>query len=163
MTLKFVNPDTHPCLTAFIDEMRARCIKAEPDENGPNMFKDPRIEAMWEGFICGWITRGPADGKRSAAQPTDILTKLAALTQSSSNDLRPCPFCGNPGEIEFWEENEGSTNGYYPQCSYCCAEIEGLYTMDGAISAWNARPREAALIALVQDAAGEIEHLILKT
>jgi hypothetical protein len=32
--------------------MRARRINAERDENGPNMFKDPRIETMWEGFVC---------------------------------------------------------------------------------------------------------------
>jgi hypothetical protein len=48
----FVNSNTDPCLAAFTDEMRARRINAERDENGPNMFKDPRIETMWEGFVC---------------------------------------------------------------------------------------------------------------
>ena len=74
MTITFVNPDTDPCLAAFIDEMRARRIKAERDENGPNMFKDPRIEAMWEGFVCGWITRGYRDAEGMAdVTPAAIL------------------------------------------------------------------------------------------
>lgn len=54
----FVNSNTDPCLAAFTDEMRVRRINAERDENGPNTFKDPRIETMWEGFVCGWIMRG---------------------------------------------------------------------------------------------------------
>jgi hypothetical protein len=74
MTLTLVNPDTDPCLAAFMDEMRSRRIKAERDESGPNMFKDPRIETMWEGFVCGWIMRGyrDAEGARDVTPITMI-------------------------------------------------------------------------------------------
>lgn len=60
MKLTFVDADTDPCLAGFLDEMQARGIRAERNENGPNLFKDSRIEAMWEGFVCGWIMRGSA-------------------------------------------------------------------------------------------------------
>lgn len=57
MKVALVDADADLCLASFLDEMQARRITAERNENGPDMFKDSRIEAMWEGFVCGWIMR----------------------------------------------------------------------------------------------------------
>jgi len=65
--------------------------------------------------------------------PVGLDTNIPATTP-----LLPCPFCGNAAEITFWDNDEG-TNGYYPHCSYCTCEIEGLYTREESITAWNKR------------------------
>jgi hypothetical protein len=57
--------------------------------------------------------------------------------------LLSCPFCGNAAEVTFWDDDDG-TNGYYPRCSYCTCEIEGLYTREESINAWNKRAGHAS-------------------
>jgi hypothetical protein len=98
---------------------------------------------------------------------TDILTRLAGLTLSDDSRLLPCLRCGN-SEL-FTETNHGSGKGggSVKRCSIVC---DGCRNRDGvfggtgstrahAVAAWNASARMAALIALVQEAAGEIARL----
>jgi hypothetical protein len=83
---------------------------------------------------------------------TDILTRLAALTQKDGNVLMPCPFCKSPpmkvGPFE----------------RHCCCRNDAciIRSITCPINEWNTRPREAALIALVQEAAQEIQRLKLR-
>jgi hypothetical protein len=99
---------------------------------------------------------------------TDILTRLAALTLKNDAGLLPCPFCQEKGQPLIWRK--GNENTKDRGCDVGCAECGFTksirvirYSMEWAeeraVAAWNARPREAALIALVQEAAAEIERL----
>jgi hypothetical protein len=87
---------------------------------------------------------------------TDILTKLAALTQKDADLLKwPCPFCGS-----ICGSAKHDDGRFWWQCDGCHATgpLESRYSGDDDPE-WNSRPRESALIALVQEAAGEIERL----
>jgi hypothetical protein len=86
---------------------------------------------------------------------TDILTKLAALTSKDENALLPCPVCDAPCDTL----TAHGFGNYSVQCFNCGLNTGQKSGKNAAITAWNARPREAALIALVQEAAAEIEWL----
>ena len=55
-------------------------------------------------------------------------------------DLKPCPFCGNKAEIDFFE----SECTWYIGCTNCTCEIQDL-SEEKAISAWNNRHDEMTL------------------
>jgi len=85
---------------------------------------------------------------------TDLLTKLAALTQPDKHGLLPCPICGGKAAPDY-----KATFGY----AFIFKCLLGHVTVtanseDRSKQFWNNRPREAALIALVQEAAAEIER-----
>jgi hypothetical protein len=42
------------CLAAFEDLMREKRLSTEKVESDVPPFKNRRVEAMWEGFICAW-------------------------------------------------------------------------------------------------------------
>lgn len=99
---------------------------------------------------------------------TDIPTKLAALTQKGENGLLPCPMCGDAGQPLVWRKGNEHTKDR--GCDVGCAECGFTKSIrviryslewaeERAVAAWNSRPHEAALIALVQEAASEIERL----
>jgi hypothetical protein len=86
---------------------------------------------------------------------TDIFTRLAALITKDKKGLLPC-YCGHAASLQYVED--------YSCYSVICSrenhhETRWYETPEEAIDEWNSRPREAALIALVQEAAGEIERL----
>jgi len=83
---------------------------------------------------------------------TDILTKLAALADRNPTRLR-CPCCDD--HIAYEIVRDGVT---MLECRRCGLNICGV-NLDDCLRIWNRRPREAALIALVQEATGEIERL----
>ena len=87
---------------------------------------------------------------------TDILTRLAALTANDESSPVPaCPFCGSlHGSMR---HDDGR---HWWHCDACDATGPALsrYSEDDE-PCWESRPHEAALIALVQEAAGEIERL----
>jgi hypothetical protein len=88
---------------------------------------------------------------------TDILTRLADFSKLS-HELVPCPICGH-------HEAFAQTSGkgmWIIQCGNldCVVRVAGA-SKDKVQRRWNTRPRESALIALVQEAAAEIEHLRL--
>jgi hypothetical protein len=91
---------------------------------------------------------------------TDILTRLAALTQMGDDNPSPCPFCATAPCKD--PQNTYMTNKKKVWCMYCDAEGPEHDTEQGAVALWNTRPREAALIALVQEAAEEIARLNTK-
>jgi hypothetical protein len=87
---------------------------------------------------------------------TDILTRLAVLTQKDEEVLKkPWPFC-----TSICGSARHDDGRFWWQCDSCSATgpAESCYSEDGDPE-WNARPRETALIALVQEAAGEVERL----
>jgi hypothetical protein len=89
---------------------------------------------------------------------TDILTRLAAL--SPSNELLPCPWCNGEATLDRQFNARSGTN-YRIICTSkkCSVRPETAYISQAqAISSWNNRPREATLVALVQEAVGEIER-----
>ena len=94
---------------------------------------------------------------------TDILTKLAVLTSKQENGLPFCPLCGEKTIINAFKRSGefGIQQTYYqPSCSACNFCDETLYTSwKLADESINRRPREDALIALVREAAAEIERL----
>ena len=55
-------------------------------------------------------------------------------------DLKPCPFCGNKAEIDFFE----SECTWYIGCTNCTCEIQDL-SEEKAISAWNTRHDEMTI------------------
>ena len=79
---------------------------------------------------------------------TDILHRLAVLTGKLSDPLLPCPFCGGNA---FCTEHEEECCCVNPVCKISKTPF--------SVKTWNIRPRETALIALVQEAAGEIARL----
>lgn len=85
---------------------------------------------------------------------TDILTKLAALTQLL-HGLQPCPRCGAARDTL----TAHGFGNYSVQCFDCGLQTRQQRGQEAAVNAWNIRPREAALIALVQEAVVEIERL----
>jgi hypothetical protein len=86
---------------------------------------------------------------------SDILTGLAELTTKDPEGLLPC-YCGAPGHLQDVKDYRV----YSVKCSRENHHETGWYeTPEEAIHEWNSRPRESALIALVQEAAGEIERL----
>jgi hypothetical protein len=89
---------------------------------------------------------------------TDILTKLAALTAIDKNGLLPCAICGHPNEVDGIKPSIES-NRRRVVCTHCGMTTIWCDSAGHAIQTANNRPREAALIALVQEAAAEIERL----
>jgi len=86
---------------------------------------------------------------------THTLTKLAALTAKDKQGLLPC-YCGHPAFLQHVED--------YSCYSVICSrekhhDTQWYDTPEEAIYEWNTRPREAALIALVQEAAEDIQSL----
>ena len=55
-------------------------------------------------------------------------------------NIKPCPFCGNKAEIDFFE----SECTWYIGCTNCTCEIQDL-SEEKAISAWNTRHDEITL------------------
>ena len=99
---------------------------------------------------------------------TDILTRLAGIEATDENGLLPCPHCGDNGQPLIWRVGNEATKER--GCDVGCAECGFTkrirviqysleWAEERAIATWNARTREAALIALVQEAASEIERL----
>jgi hypothetical protein len=99
---------------------------------------------------------------------TDLLSRLAALTQKKENGLLPCPFCLENGQPLIWRK--GNEHTKESGCDVGCVECGFTKSIrviryslewaeERAVAAWNSRPRESALIALVQEAAGEIERV----
>ena len=88
---------------------------------------------------------------------TDILTRLAALTAKTDDIPSHCPFCGTAPCKD--PQNTYMTGKKKVWCMFCDAEGPEHDTEPGAIALWDDRPREQALIALVREAAGEIERL----
>jgi hypothetical protein len=86
---------------------------------------------------------------------TDILTRLAALTRTDTSMLAPCTSCG----AECDTLSAHGFGNYSVRCFGCGLQTQQQQGNAAAIAAWNTRPREAALIVLVQEAAGEIERL----
>jgi hypothetical protein len=84
---------------------------------------------------------------------TDILTRLAGLTSKDENGLLPRQ-CGGSAKIKESYDNAHLLN---MRCKKCGLLITAR--RDEAAAKWNHRPREAALIALVQEAVGEVERL----
>ena len=70
-----------------------------------------------------------------------------------SDDLKPCPFCGEPGELVDQEDHK-----WYAQCgsqvASCCQIPNQRYgsfrTPEAAAKAWNTRPIEDVLAAIVE-------------
>ena len=88
---------------------------------------------------------------------TDILTRLAALTQKDENGLLQCPICNGPAKT--WVDGRTYHRRWRAGCpAIGCPAVKAGKEAE-AIAKWNTRPREAALIALVQEAAAEIERL----
>ncbi len=87
---------------------------------------------------------------------TDILTKLAALTaKDTASPVPACPFCGS------LDGSTGHDDGRFWWHCDCCGATGPALTRysDEDEPCWESRPREQALIALVQEAAQEIERL----
>jgi ribosomal protein L37AE/L43A len=87
---------------------------------------------------------------------TDILTKLAALTaKDEASPVPACPFCGSLDGSKRHDDGR-----FWWHCDACGATGPALsrYSEDDN-PRWESRPREQALIALVRDAASEIERL----
>lgn len=63
----------------------------------------------------------------------------------SKEELKPCPFCGAPGEIM---RNE---YGFWPSCSSCeLCQFTGYGTRKEALRLWNTRPEEEKLLAIIE-------------
>lgn len=91
---------------------------------------------------------------------SDVLTLLAALTRKDDNGLLPCPVCGTAAKV--WTDARTIHRHWRAGCTaISCVAIKARTQAD-AVTRWNSRPREAALIALVTEAAAEIERLIQK-
>lgn len=86
---------------------------------------------------------------------SDILTRLAALTATDETGLLPCPFCS--GRAYCGTPNDDEPD--FIMCSFCAAVSDKTDTYESVSNLWNTRPREAVLIALVEEAAAEIERL----
>lgn len=87
---------------------------------------------------------------------TDILTRLAAITEKDKSSPVPsCPFCNSLNGSERHDDGR-----CWWHCDACGATGPALsrYSEEDE-PCWESRPREAALIALVQEAAGEIARL----
>jgi DNA-directed RNA polymerase subunit RPC12/RpoP len=89
---------------------------------------------------------------------TDILARLAALTAKDRNGLLQCAICGHPNEVDGVKPTIES-NRRRVVCTHCGMTTIWCDSASHAIETANTRPREAALIALVQEAAGEIGRL----
>jgi len=89
---------------------------------------------------------------------TDILSKLAALTTKDKNGLLPCAVCGHPNEVDGIKPTIES-NRRRVVCTHCGLTTIWCDSADHAIETANTRPRESALIALVQEAPKQIEVL----
>jgi hypothetical protein len=86
---------------------------------------------------------------------TDLLTRLAELTRKDDNGLLPCNHC----QISQCSAYENDYGRWLVGCGACGSHTGTCKTKEDAVQLHNGRPREAALIALVQEAAGEIERL----
>jgi hypothetical protein len=85
---------------------------------------------------------------------TDISTRLAALTKTDENALLPCQ-CGN--KISLSHYRDSSILARCAACGWQYSDID--LPLEEFLRLVNKRPREAALIALVQEAGAEIERL----
>lgn len=113
---------------------------------------------------------------------TDILTKLAALAQKDQHGLLPC-ICGST-EITKWHGKGTQAEMYCARCSYSASiqvcdlfaqpddfdfDMKTLRYPSEAVTRanaelvrrWNDRPRETALIALVQEAGGRLSGCVM--
>lgn len=97
---------------------------------------------------------------------TDILTRLAALTVRDANGLLPCPMCGGALYLHKVGNEHTKQRGWDSGCEKCRIHKRDRvihqnheWLLPKVVAAWNVRPREAALIALVQEAGAEIERL----
>jgi hypothetical protein len=88
----------------------------------------------------------------------DILTRLAALTEKDRSGLLPCAVCGHPNEVDGIKPTIES-NRRRVVCTHCGITTTWCDSAADAIARANDRPRESALLALVQEAAAEIERL----
>jgi hypothetical protein len=86
---------------------------------------------------------------------TDILQRLAELTQMHGNGLLPCVHC----LVSACSAYENDYGRWLVGCGSCGSHTGICKTKEDAIKLHNTRPREEALIALVQEAAGEIERM----
>jgi len=86
---------------------------------------------------------------------SNILTRLAAFTaKDEASPVPACPFCGS-----FDGSKRHDDGRFWWHCDACGATGPALSRYSEEDEAcWESRPREAALIALVQEAAGEIER-----
>lgn len=88
----------------------------------------------------------------------DIITRLSALTaKDDASPIPACPFCGS-----FQGSSKHDDGRHWWHCDNCAATgpLTSRYSdPENGDAVWETRPREAALIALVQEAASEIERL----
>jgi hypothetical protein len=86
---------------------------------------------------------------------TDILTRLAAITAHIAGELLPCSHCQR-SQCSVYQNDYGR---WLVGCGSCGSHTGTCKTKEDAVKLHNNRPHESALIALVQEAAGEIERL----
>lgn len=87
---------------------------------------------------------------------TDIPTRLAALTAMDKNGLLACP-CGGHGVLVRQPSRASREYQVRLRCSKCRIQTANRFDQAECASIWNARA--SALIALAQEAVGEIERL----
>lgn len=88
---------------------------------------------------------------------TDILQRLAALIVTDEHGLVPCS-CGAKPMLNY--KHRGATGWCTDiKCPSCKLQGPPRKYEEDARTLWNTRPREATLIALLKEAAGEIEQL----
>ncbi len=92
---------------------------------------------------------------------TDLATRLNAFRRTDNNGLLACPFCGGQASCqslgEYHDDEQNAREDFVVGCDACHAVFPPFSDKTLAADAWNSRAE--ALIALVQEAAGEIERL----
>jgi len=58
-----------------------------------------------------------------------------------TEELKPCPFCGEDAEIPDYRTSGLRTVEWFIQCQRCPAVIECCDTEKEAVKAWNARAK----------------------
>ena len=61
------------------------------------------------------------------------------------SELKPCPFCGFEAELHM--ESQAC---FWVECLFCHVALQSRGGKPGAIAAWNHRPLEAELVAVLE-------------
>jgi hypothetical protein len=120
--------------------------KALADAIDPRLAVSPEFAAAYpeqvkEGRWCngGAVLMAAADYIRAQASPPAASPHPARRDRAMTEQLKPCPFCGDPAEFRGWDGVKKTAPEVWVACSRCAASSDTRTGPLDAARVWNTR------------------------